>query len=168
MTTIGTPTSILAEAINEQSHEGGTADAALDPGSGCVRYYDNADDEWRVRAAEANEETRRVVREQRNPPRSLSPLGESPLLDGYDADDYAETIGFNPHEKVRVRKSANASGDVADDAQIAWDENGHATDENGTTNGADAPTAFWGRYVETVTVTDEDDNETEFLVVEVN
>jgi len=167
MSTVGTPTSVIAQVINENSYEEGAADAALDVGSGCVRYYDNANDEWRVRAAGANSETTRVVREQRNPPQSISPLGENPLLDGYNSDDNVETVGFNSHEMVRARKSANASADIADDTEIAWDQNGHATDENGTVDGNNAPDTFWGRYVETMTVTDENGNETDFIVAEV-
>lgn len=161
---ISTPTSVLAEVLNENSYEGGIADEALDPGQGCVRYYNNTDEEYNVRAATADEDTARVVREQRNPPRSLGSTGDSPLDDGYNADDTVETVGFNPYDQVRVRKGDNASADISDDARIAWDEDGNATDEDGDVDGeATSPTVFWGRFVEEI---DRGDDDT-FLLVEV-
>lgn len=164
---IGTPTSVLAEVLNENSYEEGIADEALDPGQGCVRYYNNTDEEYNVRAAGADEDTARVVREQRNPPRALGSIGDSPLGDSYNSDDTVETIGLNRYDKVRVRKGTNASENISDDSLVAWDEDGNATDEDGDVDGeATSPTVFWGRFVEEITVSD-DDGDIDMLVVEV-
>lgn len=140
---MATPNAVVAKLHNQASYEEGEADAALDPGQGCVLYEDANGDKF-VRAAAADEQTTRVVREARNPPRGQGVEDESPLAQAYDAGEHVETIGFGDHDQARVRLGGNASADPVDNL-AAWDANGELTDEAGTVDGTNAPTEFVGR-----------------------
>ncbi|WP_058365411.1 hypothetical protein [Haloparvum sedimenti] len=155
--------SVIAQVHNENSFLEGEADAALDPGTGAVAYKD-ADGNWHVRQAGADENTKRVVREQRNPPRggmTVTDTGTSALDQGYNAGDNTETIGFLRYDRARLRKSSNCSADPTD-AEAAWDQNGHIVDAGGTVDGTNSPTEFVGRIVEEITRSNEDN----LLIVE--
>ena len=156
---INTPTSVIAEVLGAQDKQEGTADGAIDVGTGVVTYKDG-DGNWRVRQASANEDTARVAREARDPPMSLGSVGDSPLEDGYAADDHAFTVGGRSFDKFRVRLSTNASADPTD-SLVGWDENGHASDD--TINGTDPVDTFVARGIEVIERTDEDD----LLLIEV-
>lgn len=140
---MATPNAVVAKLHNQASYQEGDADAALNPGQGCVLYED-ASGTKHVRAATADEQTSRVVREARNPPRGQGVEGESPLAQGYDSGENVETVGFNDHDQARVRLGANASADPVGNL-AAWDANGELTDEAGTVDGTNAPTEFVGR-----------------------
>lgn len=124
---MATPNAVVAKLHNQASYEEGEADEALEPGQGCVLYED-ADGNKHVRAAAADEQTTRVVREPRNPPRGQGVEGESPLAQGYDAGETVETIGFNDHDQARCRvtlEDDGSGGTVAiEDAEMGWDANG--------------------------------------------
>lgn len=153
--------SVLAQVHNENSYEEGEADSALDPGTGCVLYKD-ADGNEHIRQAGANEDTKRVVREQRNPPRggmTVTSTGTSVLDLGYDAGDHTETIGFLRYDRARLRVSPNATADPTD-TEVGWDANGLITDD--VDGAGTAPTTPIGRGIELIERTGEDD----LLVVE--
>lgn len=152
--------SVLAQANGAQSLVEGDADSAISPGTG-VEWYRNADGDIQIRQVGADSKTKRVAREQRNPPRSLGAVGTSPLDDDYAAGDNCETLGFRRHDRARLRKSANASADPTD-AEAAWDDSGQITDDGGTVDGTNAPTEFVGRIIEEISRTGEDN----LLVVE--
>jgi len=155
--------SVLAQTHNENSYIEGEADAALDPGTG-VEVYKDADGDWHVRQAGADAKTKRVVREQRNPPRggmTVSDTGTSALEQSYAAGDNTETVGFLRYDRARLRKSPNCSADPTD-AEAAWDQNGSLVDAGGTVDGTNAPTEFVGRIVEEIERSGEDN----LLVVE--
>jgi hypothetical protein len=114
-----------------------------------------------VRQVGADSQSRRVAREQRNPPRNLGATGSSPLDDAYAAGDNLETVRFMPDDRARLRKSSNASADPTD-AEAAWDDSGFVTDDGGTVDGTNAPTVFFGRILTEITRSGEDN----LLVVE--
>lgn len=153
--------SILAQVHNENSYLEGEADSALDPGTGAVAYKDD-DGNWHIRQATADEDTKRIVREQRNPPRggmTVSDTGDSALDEGYNAGDNVETVGFHRYDRARLRVSPNATADPTD-TPVGFDADGLITDD---VDGADTdPTTPVGRGVELIERTDEDD----LLVVE--
>jgi hypothetical protein len=152
--------SVIAQVNGNESYIDGTSDGDVLPGTG-VEWYRNDDGEKRVRQVGADSKTKRVAREQRNPPRSLGQVGDSPLDDPYASGDGLETVGFRRFDRARLRKSPNASADPTD-AEAAWDQNGKITDAGGTVDGTNAPTEFVGRVVEEITRTGEDN----LLVVE--
>jgi hypothetical protein len=152
--------SVIAQVNGNESYIDGTSDGDVLPGTG-VEWYHNEDGEKRVRQVGADSKTKRVAREQRNPPRSLGQTGDSPLDDAYASGDNLETVGFRRFDRARLRKSSNASADPTD-AEAAWDQNGKITDAGGTVDGTNAPTEFVGRVVEEITRTGEDN----LLVVE--
>jgi len=152
--------SIIAQVNGNESYVEGSADGAYLPGTG-VEWYVDSNGDKQVRQVGADSKTKRVVREQRNPPRSLAQTGDSPLDDAYASGNNLETVGFRRFDRARLRKSPNASADPTD-ADAAWDENGKITDADGTVDGTNAPTEFVGRIVEEITRTDEDN----LLVVE--
>ncbi|ELZ35368.1 hypothetical protein [Halorubrum tebenquichense] len=153
--------SVLAQTHNENSYLEGAADSGLDPGTGAVAYKD-ADGNWQIRQATADEDTKRVVREQRNTPRggmTVTDTGESALDQSYNAGDNAETVGFHRYDRARLRVSPNATADPTD-AEVGWDANGLITDD---IDGAGTdPTSPVGRGIELIERTDADD----LLVVE--
>lgn len=153
--------SVIAQTHNENSYLEGEADSALDVGTGAVAYKD-ADGNWHVRQAAADEDTKRVVREQRNPPRggmTVSDTGTSALEESYNAGDNTETVGFNRYDRARLRLSSNATADPTD-AEVGWDADGLITDD---IDGAGTdPSNPIGRGIELIERTDEDD----LLVVE--
>ncbi|WP_126665244.1 hypothetical protein [Haloterrigena salifodinae] len=118
---MATPNAVIAKLHNQASYEEGFADEALDPGTGCVIYEDE-NGEKRVRSANADEATSRVVREARNPPRGLGVEGESPLSQSYSTDEHVETVGFGDHDQARCQ----VSDATADDA-VGWDADGALT-----------------------------------------
>jgi hypothetical protein len=153
--------SVIAQVHNENSYLEGEADAALDVATGAVAYKD-ADGNWHVRQATADEDTKRVVREQRNPPRggmTVDDTGTSALEESYAAGDNTETIGFHRYDRGRLRLSPNASADPTD-APVGWDADGLITDDiDGAGTDPSNPVA---RGIEVITRTDADD----LLVVE--
>ncbi|EMA69313.1 hypothetical protein C461_03093 [Halorubrum aidingense JCM 13560] len=153
--------SILAQVHNENSYLEGEADSALDPGTGAVAYKD-ADGNWHIRQATADEDTKRIVREQRNPPRggmTVTDTGDSPIDDGYNAGDNVETVGFHRYDRARLRVSPNATADPTD-TPVGFDADGLITDD---IDGAGAtPAAPVGRGIELIERATEDD----LLVVE--
>ncbi|WP_089650097.1 hypothetical protein [Halobacterium hubeiense] len=153
--------SVLAQVHNENSYLGGEADSALEVGTGCVAYKD-ADGNWHVRQATADEDTKRVVREQRNPPRggmTVDDTGTSALDYAYNAGDNTETVGFNRWDRARLRLSPNATADPTD-VPVGWDVNGLITDD---IDGAGTdPANPVGRGIEVIERTDEDN----LLIVE--
>jgi hypothetical protein len=160
---IASEQSVIAQVHNDNSYLEGAAAAAIDPGTG-VKVYKDADGNWQVRQVGADSKTKRVAREQRNPPRggmTVSDTGTSPLDQSYAADDNLETVGFHRYDRARLRKSPNCSADPTD-AEAAWDENGLVVDAGGTVDGTNAPSEFVGRIVEEITRTGEDD----LLIVE--
>lgn len=147
------PNAVVAKLHNQASYEEGAADEDLMPGQGAVVYEDE-DGEKHVRAAEADEQTQRVVREARNPARGLGEEDESPLSQGYDEGEHVETIGFGDHDQARLRI---ADGDGAGvDSAVGWDDNGELTD-----GGEDDVDAI-GRIREVVDVDGTDFGVTEF------
>lgn len=151
--TLELPVSVKAATHNKASFEEGQANAALDPGTGCYIYNDT------VYQAGANAQTKRVVREKRNPP---SEIGGGEVLDnGYGAGNNAETLGFMSHDRARLRLSSNASADPVGN-EAAWDENGEITDASGTVDGTNAPDTFVGRVHEVISR----DNGQNFALVE--
>lgn len=153
--------SVLAQVHNENSYLEGEADSDLDPGTGAVAYKDD-DGNWHIRQADEDEDTKRVVREQRNPPRggmTVSDTGESALEEPYNEGDNTETIGFHRYDRARLRVSPNASGDPTDE-EVGWDEDGFVTDD--IDGGGTDPENPVGRGIELIERTDEDD----LLVVE--
>jgi len=157
---IDTEASVIAELNNTASYREGHANEELLPGQGAT-LTENAAGEHVVHKAGANADTTRVVREQRNPPRSLGDVGDSPLDEPYAADDWPETVGFLPHDRARLRLSDYASADPAGN-DAAWDEDGNITDDAGTVNGADAPDTFVGSIIRVIDRGTDDD----FVVVE--
>jgi hypothetical protein len=153
--------SVLAQVHNENSYLEGEADSGLDPGTGAVAYKD-ADGNWHIRQATADEDTKRVVREQRNPPRggmTVTDTGTSALEQSYNTGDNTETIGFHRYDRARLRVSPNASTDPTD-AEVGWDANGLISDD---IDGAGAvPDNPVGRGIELIERATEDD----LLVVE--
>ena len=127
---MATPNSVLAKAHNQMSFEEGIADEALEPGQGCVLYED-ANGEKRVRAANADEKTTRVVREARNPPRGQGVQGASPLEQGYDAGETVETLGLDDNDQARIRYTFEQDADGNDipieDAALGWGSDGNLT-----------------------------------------
>ncbi|WP_459191830.1 hypothetical protein [Halosimplex sp. J119] len=152
--------SVIAQVNGSESYVDGSADGAILPGTG-VEWYRDADGDVQVRQVGADSKTKRVAREQRNPPRSLGSAGESPLDDPYDSGNDLETVGFRRHDRARLRKSSNASADPTD-AEAAWDQNGKITDAGGTVDGTNSPSEFVGRVVEEIARSGEDN----LLVVE--
>lgn len=153
--------SVLAQVHNENSLLGGEADSALKPGTGCVMYKD-ADGNWHVRQAGADEDTKRVVREQRNPPRggmTVGDTGTSVLDYAYDEGNNTETVGFNRWDRARLRLSPNASADPTD-VEVGWDANGLITDD--IDGAGTSPSNPVGRGIELIERTDGDN----LLVVE--
>lgn len=125
---MATPNAVVAKLHNQASYEEGEADAALDPGQGCVLYEDANGDKF-VRAAAADEQTQRVVREARNPPRGQGVEDASPLEQSYDAGEHAETIGFDDNDQARLRATFETDADgnpiVPDPGEeMGWDANG--------------------------------------------
>lgn len=153
--------SVIAQVHNENSYLEGEADSALDPGTGAVAYKD-ADGNWHIRQATADEETKRIVREQRNPPRggmTVTDTGDSALDQGYNAGDNVETVGFHRHDRARLRLSPNATADPTD-VKVGWDANGLISDD---IDGAGAtPDNPVGRGIELIERTNEDN----LLIVE--
>lgn len=157
---INTPTSVIAKALNEQDKQEGTADEELEPGVGAVTYQDEGGD-WHVRAAEANEQTTRVVREARDPPMNgIGTVGDSPLDETYDAGIHTFTVGGLRYDRFRVRLSEHASADPADEL-VGWDVNGYATDD--TIDGADPVDTYVGRGLAVIEREEDDD----LLLIEV-
>ncbi|QLG63090.1 hypothetical protein [Halorarum salinum] len=156
---IDSPTSTVAQLHNENSYQEGEADAALDPATGAVAYKD-ANGDWHVRQATEGEDTKRVVREQRNPPRTSGSVGDgtAPIDDPYAAGDNVETVGFHRYDRARLRVGVNASADPTD-AEVGWDTDGGITDQDA---GAADPANIVGRGVELIERTDADN----LLVVE--
>lgn len=126
---MATPQSVVAKLHNQNSYEeGAAADGPLNPAVGCVVYETGG--EKHVRAATADEKTKRVVREQRNPPRDVGAEGESPLEVGYNADDHVETVGFHSYDQARVRVAADGTtGDplAAEGDAVGWNADGELT-----------------------------------------
>lgn len=153
--------SVIAQVHNENSYLEGEADSALNPGTGAVPYKD-ADGNWHIRQATADEDTKRVVREQRNPPRggmTVTDTGNAAIDEGYNAGDHTETVGFNRYDRARLRLSPNANADPTD-AEVGWDANGLITDDiDGAGTPPDNPI---GRGVELIERTNEDN----LLIVE--
>jgi hypothetical protein len=153
--------SVLAQTHNTNSYLEGEADSAIEPGTGVV-FYEDADGNTHVRQAGANENTKRVAREQRNPPRNgttVDDTGTSPIDQGYNAGDNLETVGFLRYDRARLRVSSNATADPTDTA-VGWDADGLITDD---VDGAGTdPTTPIGRGIELI----ERDGEDDLLVVE--
>ena len=147
----GRAKSVVAKLHNQNAYEeAAEAAAELLPGTGAVIEDPEGADEKTVAQAGADEITYTVVRENRNPPvGTVDDADTSPIDVAAEQGSNVETVGFNRHDHARLRLSANASASPEGNL-AAWDENGFITDEDGTVNGADAPTAFVGRirYVE--------------------
>lgn len=129
---MATPNSVLAKAHNQMSFEEGIADEALEPGQGCVLYED-ANGEKRVRTANANEKTTRIVRERRNPPVGMGLDGDSPLAQGYDIGENVETISLDDNDQARCRVTYEVTDTTTgatapvEDAPLNWGADGNLT-----------------------------------------
>lgn len=121
------PNAVVAKLHNQASYEEGAGEAGeqLEPGTGCVLYEDANGDKY-VRSADADEQTTRVVREARNPPRGLGVDGESPLSKAYAEGEHVETIGFNSNDQARVRVAADDG--AAEGDEVGWNADGYMTD----------------------------------------
>ena len=145
--------SVIAQVNGNESYIDGTADEAIDPGRGVV-WYENADGEKQVKLAGDGAASKRVAREQRNPPQSLGQIGDSPLDDGTDAGNNCETVGFRRFDRARLRHDGNiATPANFEDAEVGWDANGYITD---------SPTTAIGRGIRVIDRESGDD----FVVVE--
>jgi hypothetical protein len=125
---IATEQSVIAQTNEAQSYEEGDAAAAMSPGHGCF-ITEDADGNKTVNLAGKDENTARVVREQRNPPRSLGTVGDSPLDDAYATGDNTETVLFRRGDRARLRISGDAGTDVLADDEVGWGSDGGVTDD---------------------------------------
>ncbi|WP_324757083.1 hypothetical protein [Haloarcula montana] len=145
--------SVIAQVNGNESYVEGSADAPIEPGRGVV-WYEDADGEKQVKLAGADANTKRVAREQRNPPRSLGGTGDSPLDDAYAAGDNLETVGFRRHDRARLRHDGNiGTPGNFEDAEVGWDANGYITS---------SPTTAIGRGIRVI----DRDSGDDFVVVE--
>lgn len=112
--------SVRAKVHNQTSFEEGAAGEELAPGQGCVIEEDE-DGSKTVRAANADEQTTRVVREPRNPPRFDTEV-DHPLGHAYGEGDNVETIGFLPFDQFRGVLSDGGEGD-----EVGWNADGELT-----------------------------------------
>ncbi|GAB7010469.1 hypothetical protein [Halorubrum trueperi] len=145
--------SVLAQVNGGESYVDGDADEAIEPGQGVI-WYRNSDGEKQVKLAGADADTKRVAREQRNPPRSLGSVGDSPLDDPSASGDTVETVGFRRYDRARLRHDGNiATPGNFEDAEVGWDANGYITD---------TPTTAIGRGIEVIDRSSGDD----FVIVE--
>ena len=127
---MATPNAVRAKVWNQTDFEEGAATEALPPGTGCVLTETDTGKE--VRSANADESTTRVVREQRNPPRGMGAVGESPLEMDYAVDDNVETLGFNSNDHARCRAAYETDADgnpiVPDPGEeMGWNGSGELT-----------------------------------------
>jgi len=145
--------SVVANVETDYSTVDGDADETIEPGQGVV-WYEDANGDRQVKLVGADHESKRVAREQRNPPRSLGSVGDSPLDDSYSSGDNCETVGFRRHDRARLRHDGNIStpGNF-EDAEVGWDANGYITD---------SPTTPIGRGIAVIDRSSGDD----FVVVE--
>jgi hypothetical protein len=146
------PNAVVAKLHNQASYEEGEAVSDLEPGQGCVLYEE--DGEKYVRSAEADEQTTRVVREARNPPRGLGEPGESPLTQTYNGGEWVETIGFNSNDQARMHLADGGDGD-----DVGYNADGHLATIGGETGGENAV----ARVRETYDVDGADFGTVEFL-----
>jgi len=145
--------SVIANVEGNESLIDGAADEAIEPGQGVVWYRD-ANGDVQVKLVGADADTKRIAREQRNPPRSLGDVGDSPLDDAYAADDNCETVGFRRYDRARLRHDGNiGTPGNFEDAEVGWDANGYITD---------SPTVAIGRGIEVIDRASGDD----FVIVE--
>ncbi len=145
--------SVLAQVNGGESYVEGDADATIEPGQG-VYWYEDANGDKQVKLAGADDDTKRVAREQRNPPRSLSPPGDSPLDESYASGDNLETVGFARYDRGRLRHDGNIGTPANfEDAEVGWDANGYITD---------SPTTAIGRGIRVI----DRDSGDDFVVVE--
>lgn len=155
MSYIETPTSVVARLLNENAYAEGVAAGAVEFGTAVVPSdYDEGEQFGEIATAGANASTRYIAREQRNPPRNdPSTALEAVLNDAYDDGDWTEAVGFNRHDRARVRLSEHASADPVGET-FGWDENGYATDD--TVDGSDPVETTIGEVLTVFELGDED------------
>jgi len=145
--------SVIAQVNGNESYVEGDADGAIEPGQGVV-WYEDANGDTQVKLVGADHESKRVAREQRNPPRSLGATGDSVLDDAYASGDNCETVGFRRHDRARLRHDGNiGTPGNFEDAEVGWDANGYITS---------SPTVAIGRGIRVIDRSSGDD----FVVVE--
>lgn len=142
---LNTENSVNATNENRPGFEEGEALEAMDPGMGVVR----GDGGWELTGADTR--TRRVVRERRNPGGLGIGDDESPLEKGYEAEQNVETLGFQPHDKARLRVEADDASNetISDGDELGWNADGYLS-PNATEIIADA------RNEEDITIEDGD------------
>lgn len=96
MTQLSTENSVKAKTHNQPAFDEGYALEELEPGQGVVRGPGGFE------AAGADSQTKRVVREQRNPGSRGIEDDESPLEKTFPVDSNVETLGFQSHDQARV------------------------------------------------------------------
>jgi hypothetical protein len=145
--------SVIANVEGNESYVEGDADGSMSPGMGCV-WYEDANGDRQVKLVGADAQCARVVREQRNPPRSLGSVGDSVLDEAYNSGDNVETVGFRRHDRARLRHDGNiGTPSNFEDAEVGWDSNGYITS---------SPTTAIGRGIEVIDRASGDD----FVIVE--
>lgn len=153
MSALSSENSVLRQTNGGEDYKEGNADEEIDPGQGVI-WYEDANGDKQVKLVGADHRSRRVAREQRNPPHDLGDVGESVLDDAYASGDNLETIGFQPHDLALLRHD----GDIGtpanfEDADVGWDANGFITD---------SPTTAIGRGIRVIDRSSGDD----FVLVE--
>lgn len=151
------PYEITASVENQPSHEEGTADAEILPGTGVVWYPDaNGDD--RVRQADVGEPTARVAIAtgggKTGPAYGAVDPDLHPLDIAYAVGEHTYTLEYLPHDKARLRLSSNATDPTAPDATVGWDTDGTVTD---TLAGGGLPETSVARGLEVIARSGTDD-----------
>lgn len=145
--------SVLRQANGPMSEVEGNADGAMSPGMGVV-WYEDANGDTQVKLVGLDADSKRVMREQRNPPHDLGSVGESPLDDAAASGDHVETLGLRRYDRALCRYDGNIGTPANfEDAEVGWDANGYITS---------SPTVAVGRGVRVIDRASGDD----FVVVE--
>lgn len=120
MTQLSTENSVLAQAVGSEDYEEGEALEGLEPGQGAVRGNGGFE------AADADDRTKRVVREQRNPASRGIEDDDSPLEQDYETGDNVETIGGQSHTKFRLLVDDDGTETtVSEGDELAWGSDGY-------------------------------------------
>lgn len=131
MAPLNTDTSVLMKAVGSEDYDEGEANEVLEPGQGVVRGAGGFD------AAGTDAQTKRVVREQRNPGGRGIEDNESPLEKTYAAGANVETIGAQSHTQLRCLLAyGDVDGDASDDTytegtELGWNTDGYLESVNG-------------------------------------
>jgi hypothetical protein len=133
--TLSSNNSVVKHTEPSCSYVDGNADATMQPGMGAF-WYEDANGDVQVKLAGLDADTKRVVREQRNPPQSLGSTGTSPLDDSYSSGDNVETVGFKRYDRALCRHDGNIGTPANfEDAEVGWDGSGYITDSPSTAIG---------------------------------